>query len=272
MTEQDYEFVAKLLQERSAVVLEPGKQYLVESRLAPMVRKMNLGSISELITIARTAPRNGLPAQIVEAMVTTETSFFRDILPFETLRKSVLPELIQRRATTQALNIWCAACSTGQEPYSIAILLREHFPHLASWKIRLIASDLSRDVLARAREGMYNQIEANRGLPAALLVKYFQQHGNQWQLREDVRQAVEFFEINLAGAWPALPALDVVLLRNVMIYFDVSVKKNILGKVGRVLRPDGYLLLGGAETTFNIDESFERVETLKSGFYQRRQS
>jgi chemotaxis protein methyltransferase CheR len=272
MTDQDFQFVAKLLRERSAVVLEPGKQYLVEARLTPIVHKLQLKSISELVARARAEPRNGLPTQIVEAMVTNETSFFRDVHPFESLRKTILPELIARRGTERTLNFWCAACSTGQEPYSLAIMLSEHFPQLANWRVRLIASDLSCEVLARAREGLYSQLEANRGLPATLLVKYFRQHANQWQVRDQVRQMIEFMEINLAAAWPALPAMDLILVRNVMIYFEADTKKTILGKVGRLLRPDGYLLLGGAETTFGLDDSFQRVEPLKAGFYQRRQA
>jgi chemotaxis protein methyltransferase CheR len=162
----------------------------------------------------------------------------------------------------------CAASSHGQEPYSLALLLREHFPELAGWKIALLASDLSRDVLARAREGRYNQIEVNRGLPAALLLRYFEQHGTDWQLRPEVRRMVDFQEINLARPWPSLPRMDLVLLRNVMIYFDVETKKGILGRVARLLRPDGYLLLGGAETTINLDDSYRRVEPLRSGIYQ----
>ena len=200
--------------------------------------------------------------------MTTETSFFRDQHPFEALRKVVLADLIGRRRDGCRLHIWCAASSTGQEPYSLALLLREHFPELDGWKVFLLASDLSQAVLARAREGRYKQIEVNRGLPAALLVKYFEQHGTDWQLKPAIRAMVDFQEINLAQPWPALPRMDLVLLRNVMIYFDVATKKTILGRLARLLRPDGYLLLGGAETTFNLDDSFRRVEPLKSGFYQ----
>jgi chemotaxis protein methyltransferase CheR len=268
MTDQDFDFIRRLLQERSAVVLEPGKQYLVESRLAPLLRQLQLNSLGELIQRLRAQPYNGLYTQVVEALVTTETSFFRDLAPFEALRKVVLPELIRKRQSERRLSIWCAASSTGQEPYSVALLLRESFPELAGWNISLLASDISRDVLARAREGRYNQIEVNRGLPASVLVKYFRQHGPSWTLAEDVRRAVEFREINLARAWPALPRMDLVLLRNVMIYFDVPTKKDILGRLSRVLQPDGYLLLGGAETTFNLDDSYRRIEPLKSGFYQ----
>jgi chemotaxis protein methyltransferase CheR len=268
MTEQDFQVVRKFLLERSAIVLEAGKEYLVETRLAPLVRELNLNSLEELIAQLRWQPGNGLSRQVVEAMVTTESSFFRDHHPFEDLRKAVIPDLIQRRRAERRLTIWCAASSTGQEPYSIALLLREHFPELAGWRISLMASDLSRQVLERARQGRYRQIEVNRGLPAALLVKYFEQHGTDWQLKAAIRSMVDFQEINLAQTWPALPRMDLVLIRNVMIYFDVESKKAILGRLARVLRPDGYLLLGGAETTFNLDDSYHRVVALKSGFYQ----
>ena len=268
MTEQDFDVIRRLLLERSAIVLEAGKEYLVETRLAPIVRQLNLNSIGELIAQLRIQPTNGLYRQIVEAMVTTESSFFRDRHPFEDLRKVVIPDLMTRRRDQRRLHIWCAACSTGQEPYSIALLIREHFPECAGWRISLLASDLSRQVLEKAREGRYNQIEVNRGLPAALMVKYFEQHGTDWQLKPAIRSMVDFQEINLAQAWPILPRMDLVLIRNVMIYFDVETKKAILGRLARVLSPDGYLLLGGAETTFNLDDSYRRVEPLRSGFYQ----
>src|SRR5579862_2199569 len=171
MTAQDFDYIRKLLEDRSAIVLEGDKQYLVESRLAPIVRARNLTSITALVNELRSQPASALHSQIVEAMVTTETSFFRDRHPFEALRKTVIPELIQRRRDERRLNIWCAASSTGQEPYSLALLLREHFPQLTNWKISLLASDLSGEVLLRAREGRYNQLEVNRGLAASLLIK-----------------------------------------------------------------------------------------------------
>jgi chemotaxis protein methyltransferase CheR len=268
MTDQEFDVVRRLLLERSAIALEPDKQYLVEARLAPLVRQLKLNSLGELIARLRLRPDNGLHRQVVEAMVTTESSFFRDHHPFESLRKVVIPDLVRRRRDERRLRIWCAASAHGQEPYSIALLLREHFPELSGWKVLLLASDLSRDVLARAREGRYSQIEVNRGLPAALLVKYFEQQGTHWQLRPDIRGMVDFQEINLARPWSGLPPMDLVLVRNVMIYFEVVTKKAILGRLVRLLRPDGYLLLGGAETTFNLDDSYRRVESLKSGFYQ----
>lgn len=268
ITEQEFNAVRRLLIEQSAIVLEPGKQYLVEMRLAPIMRELGLRSVGELLSQLRLQPDGGLQRRIVEAMVTTESSFFRDHHPFEALRKLVIPDLIARRKAERCLNVWCAASSTGQEPYSLAILLREHFPDLNGWKVSILATDLSREVLRRAREGRYWQIEANRGLSAALLLKYFQQHGTEWQLEKSVRDMVEFKEMNLAGHWRSLPSMDLILIRNVMIYFEVETKKTILGKIARILKPDGYLLLGGAETTFNLNDSFRRIEPVKSGFYQ----
>jgi chemotaxis protein methyltransferase CheR len=268
MTDQDFDMVRRLLREHSAIVLDADKRYLVEGRLAPLIRQRNLNSLSELLAQLRTSSDNGLHRQIIEALVTSESSFFRDHHPFEALRKVVLPVLINRRSSQRRLDIWCAASAAGQEPYSVALLIREHFPELASWNIGLLATDLSREVLARAREGRYNQIEVNRGLPASLLVKYFEQRGTDWQLQSSIRNAVEFREMNLARPWPNLPRMDLVLIRNVMIYFDVETKKSILGRVARLLQPDGYLLLGGAETTINLHNSYRRVEPLKSGFYQ----
>jgi chemotaxis protein methyltransferase CheR len=268
MTDQDFDAIRRLLHEQSAIALEPGKQYLVEARLGPLLQERKLNSFGELVAQLRLRADNGLHQQIVEAMVTTESSFFRDHQPFEALRKTVLPDLIHHRKDERRLNIWCAASSTGQEPYSLALTLREYFPELAGWKVFILASDVSRAVLARARQARYNQIEVNRGLPASLLVKYFEQDGTHWQLSASVRSMIDFQEINLARPWPALPPMDLILIRNVMIYFEVDTKKTILGKLARLLKPSGYLLLGCAETTINLDSSYRPVEALKAGFYQ----
>jgi chemotaxis protein methyltransferase CheR len=202
-------------------------------------------------------------------MVTTETSFFRDIHPFETLKKTVLPELIACRSRTEQLNIWCAASSSGQEPYSLAILLHEYFPELARWRITISATDISQPMLQRSQAGSYSQVEVNRGLPTPLLLRWFRQDGAQWRLDERIRRAVTFSQLNLIQpSWPAMPEWDLVLLRNVMIYFETDVKRAILGRVARVLSPGGFLLLGGAETTLNLNEQFYRDEALKSGFYR----
>jgi chemotaxis protein methyltransferase CheR len=272
VTAEDYAFVAKLLRDRSALVLEQGKEYLIRGRLTPVAQRHNLASIPLLISRIRREGHNGLATEVVEAMVTTETSFFRDIHPFETLKKTVLPELIERRRVQRQLNIWCAASSSGQEPYSIALLLKEHFPQLTSWRINLTATDISSEMLQRSRAGKYSQIEVNRGLPTPLLLKWFRQEGIHWQLDDQIRSMITFSQLNLAQPWPAMPAWDLVFLRNVMIYFDNAVKKEILGRVSRVLHKDGYLLLGGSETTLNLDDSFMRVESLKSGYYQLKAS
>lgn len=268
MTTEDFEYIRQVLRDRASIVLGPGKEYLVETRLAPIVRQHQLGSITEIVGRLRAGTDAALLVQVIEAMVTTETSFFRDVTPFEGLRLGVLPDLIARRASERRLNIWCAASSTGQEPYSLAMLIRESFPQLAGWVVNILATDLSTEVLSRAREGRYNQLEVNRGLPAKLLVKYFRQQGGMWELAEEVRRAVHFRELNLTRAWPAMPRMDLVMMRNVMIYFDVETKTTILGRVARLLQPDGYLLLGSAETTFNLNDSFRRVEHRNAGFYQ----
>jgi chemotaxis protein methyltransferase CheR len=184
----------------------------------------------------------------------------------------VLPDLIARRSAVRELNIWCAASSSGQEPYSLAMLIRESFPKLASWKVRILATDLSTDILARAREGRYSQLEVNRGLPATLLVKYFQKRGCDWYLKDDIRNMVDYQIVNLSDRWPYLPLMDIVMIRNVLIYFAVETKKEILAKVRRVLKPDGYLFLGAAETTFSIDNSFERVQFERATCYQVRKT
>lgn len=268
MTDQDFNFICNLVRERSAIVLGPGKEYLVQARLLPVAKQLQLGSVADLVTRLRTRHDDSLKARVVEAMATTETLFFRDHHPFETLRTAVLPELIRRRGTERRLHIWCAACSTGQEPYSLAILIREHFPQLATWEVSIRATDLSGVVLARARSGRYSQLEVNRGLPAPLLVKYFRQEAAAWQLRDDIRAAVQFHELNLIKPWPPLPRMDLVMIRNVLIYFDSDVKKAILARIAQLLRPDGFLLLGGAETTINLSDSFRRAEDLKGGFYR----
>lgn len=269
MTAEEFGLVRDLLYEQAGLVLDSSKEYLVESRLAPLVRRWQVRSLSELIAGLRGAA-NGLHREVVEAMVTTETSFFRDHHPWEILRTVILPGLIERRQAERALTIWSAACASGQEPYSVAMLLREHFPELATWRVRILATDLSRDMIDRARRGRYFQVEANRGLPAHLLVKYFRQECLDWQLTSEIRDLVEFREFNLKESWPEQPRVDLLILRNVMIYFDVALKKQLFAKVKRTIRPDGYLLLGGSETAFAVDGDFQRVNLERSSFYELR--
>lgn len=268
---RDFDYIRKLVRDRSAIVLEKGKEYLVESRLNAVVRQHEHKSLESFIEELRTKPFGELHRRAVEAMTTNETTFFRDIHPFEALRQSVLPDLIARRAKERQLNIWSAACSSGQEAYSIAMLLREHFPQLATWRVRIIASDLSAEMLARTRAGRYNQTEVNRGLPPPLLTKYFRRQGVEWEITNDLRQMIELHEMNLADSWPTLPAMDIIFIRNVLIYFDVEVKKTILGKTRQLLRADGYLFLGGAETTLNLDDAFDRADFDKAGCYRLRE-
>jgi chemotaxis protein methyltransferase CheR len=261
-----------MLREQCALVLEPGKEYLIKSRLTPVAQRHGITSVNQLIERLREGSDRVLLTQIVEAMVTTETSFFRDMHPFETLRNVVLPELIDRRRPQRQLNIWFAASSSGQEPYSLAMLLAEDFPELSSWRINLFGTDISHEMLTRSRAARYSQLEVGRGLPNELLLKWFRKEGDFWHLDERIRNMVTFSYMNLAQPWPAMPKWDVILLRNVMIYFDNSVKSTILGRTSRVLNPDGYLVLGGAETTLSLDDSFYRIESLRSGFYRLKPS
>jgi chemotaxis protein methyltransferase CheR len=259
ITSADFNYIRDLVRDQSALTLEPGKEYLLESRLDPLARLEGFPSYEDLVRRLRGGPFTDLHRKVVEAMTNNETTFFRDARVFGMLATSILPALVAARSAEWSLNIWCAGCSTGQEPYSVAMLLREHQPSLDGWKVRIVATDISRDVLARARAGRYSQIEINRGLPASKLVKYFAQHGPIWELAPEIRRMVEFREINLIQSWESLPAVQLILMRNVLIYFDVAAKKAILEKVGQLLDPCGYLLLGGAETTTNLDPSFEPV-------------
>jgi len=259
ITKVEFNYIRDLVRERSALVLEPGKEYLVESRLGPLATKEGFRSLRDMVESLRSSPSGDLRRKVVEAMATNETSFFREIRTFEMFKKTILSQLLALRRSDRSLNLWCAASSGGQEPYSFAMLLREHLPSLANWNIKFIASDISQEMLARARAGRFNQVEINRGLPASLLVKYFEKHGAAWQISQEIRRMVEFREINLIQSWPLLPVMDVIFMRNVMIYLDLDMKKSILQKTSRLLSPDGYLLLGGSETTTNLDDAFEPV-------------
>ncbi|BAY32569.1 CheR methyltransferase, SAM binding domain protein [Nostoc carneum NIES-2107] len=267
----DFDFLRDLVYRHSAVVLSADKTYLAELYLQPITTSLGFTQIAELVNYLRNQPFNHIHTQVIEALVTNETSFFRDIYPFETLQKFVLPELIKKRAIARSLNIWCAACSHGQEPYSIAMLMREHFPLLANWSVKLIASDFSQKALTKARQGRYNQLEIQRGLPKNLCDRYFHKVDNEWQILDNLIKMVEFQQINLVKTWPSLPKSDVIFLRNVLIYFDIPTKKALLNKIKQQLSVDGYLFLGNAETTINLDASFERVQFNKGICYRLQQ-
>lgn len=261
----DFTYLRQLVRLHSAVVLDADKEYLVKLHLGMLAESAGFDSIATLVKQLRTEPFNQLHEQVIEALVTYETTFFRDIYPFEALKDFILPSLEGR---VEPVNIWSAACSSGQEPYSIAMLIQEHFPNLAS-RMRLIGSDFSSKILARARNGSYNQLEVKRGLPETLRKKYLQQQNNQWQINSEIRRMVEFHQLNLIHPWSSLPSMDIIFMRNVLIYFDTETKKAILAKVRQLLKPDGYLFLGGGETTLNLDDSFERVQFNKCVCYKQ---
>jgi chemotaxis protein methyltransferase CheR len=248
-----FKFVCDLVHRRAAILIETGKEYLVEARLAPIAKTHGLASVDALVQKLRTNETGPLSHEVIEAMTTNETSFFRDIHPFEALRTKVLPDLIRARASTRCLRIWCAAASTGQEPYSIAMTIREHFPELATWNVQIVATDINATVLARARAGIFRQLEVNRGLPAVMLIKHFDKVGADWQIKESIRKMISFQEVNLLERWPLASEQDIVFMRNVLIYFDMPTKKVLLRRVRETMREDGFLFLGGAETTMNID-------------------
>jgi chemotaxis protein methyltransferase CheR len=263
-----FAFLRDLLRRRTGVVIDDSKQYLVVARLLPIVRQRAIPSLDTLVDRIRKTGDKALEKDVLNAMMTHETSFFRDKSPYETLRQLVT-EMIPKRSAHRQLVIWSAACSTGQEPYSMAMLLNEHFPDLvATWRIRIIATDISEPVLARAREGVFSELETNRGLPAELLKKYFRPLQGKWSIVQECRRLVEFRVLNLNGPWPALPPCDVIFLRNVMLYFDVPTRAALVTKMRRVLKPDGALFLGGAETMIGIDTGYDRLAGAGCSYYR----
>ncbi len=262
------EFVRRMVLDRSGISLDASQDYLVEARLAPLARDDGFRSVDDFIDHARDSGTETLHERITEALTTNETSFMRDPALFDAIVKHALPELILARANERKLTIWSAACSTGQEPYSVAILLRSRFPQVADWDVKIVGTDLCESVLGRAQEGRYTAIEANRGMPATLLIKYFERVGLDWRVRPEIRAMVEFTKLNLIGSWPPLPMFDLILLRNVLIYFDVPVKQRVIKSARKVLRPDGYLVMGAAETLYTVDDSFARIQWEKAVAYR----
>jgi chemotaxis protein methyltransferase CheR len=267
VTPQDAQFVRDLVLRLAAIKLDSEKDYFIQMRLAQLAENRGVATISELVDGARRGVA-GADTRIVEALATHETYFFRDLHPFEALRKDVLPQLINARQAMRQLTIWCAACSSGQEPYSLALMLREHFTQLSQWKIRIIATDMSDQILGKAREATFTQMEVNRGLPAAYLPRYFERSGLNWKLRDEIRTMIEFKRLNLIDSWYVAPTPDVVMLRNVLIYFDLPTKKRILDRVRQQVAPDGVLFLGAAETTLNVAEGWSRVADGKQTYYK----
>lgn len=261
----DFDYVRNLVYRESAIVIEQDMKYLVESRLTSLARKTRHADMDELVRELCSGRDANLANSVVEAMTTNETSFFRDSHPFETLCKDVLPGIAAEQSGD--INIWCAACSTGQEPYTIAMAIHEYCPHLAP-RISITGTDISSEVVAKAASGRYNRLEVNRGLPMQLLTKYFVQQGLSWEVSPKLRDMVRFEELNLIRDWPGLPKMDIIFLRNVLIYFDPEVKSRILQNTCKVLKPGGCLFLGLSETTLNLNTDYQRVTTDRSHYYK----
>lgn len=262
----EFEFFRKFLKERSGLVLTPDKQYLLESRLMPVARRAGLGTLSELMSKLGKPGSERIAVEVTEAMTTNESFFFRDRTPFELFQQTMLPALMQARATQRRLRIWCAAASTGQEPYSLAMTLAELGPKVAGWRFEILGTDLSTEVLEKARAGTYTQFEVQRGLPVQLMLKYFEQTGDTWKISPALRSAVQYRPLNLLEGFSALGQFDVIFCRNVLIYFDNETKANVLGRMSKQLAPDGYLVLGAAETVVGLTEAFRPVPD-KRGLY-----
>lgn len=256
MNTADFEFLASILKQRSGLVLSPEKAYLLESRLMPVARKFGFTGLPELIVAVRKERPEDLLRDITEAMTTNESLFFRDMKPFDQFRNLVIPQLAEARSSTKKIRIWSAAASSGQEPYSIAIILSEMESLLAGWDLEIVATDISVEMLNRARSGLYTQFEVQRGLPIATLVKYFKQVGEKWRLDANVRSMVKFKEFNLLDDPASLGTFDIVFCRNVLIYFDQQTKSEVLARIAKSMPMDGVLYLGGAETVLGITENF----------------
>jgi chemotaxis protein methyltransferase CheR len=257
VTPADYDFLRKLLRERSGLVLSADKRYLVESRLLPVAHRAGIASLAELVAKLRAPSNEPLVTEVAEAMTTNESFFFRDKLPFEHFRETIMPALLAARASHRRIRIWCAAASTGQEPYSLAICLKEMGEQIAGRQIEIVATEFSTQVLEKAKSGIFSQFEVQRGLPIQLLIKHFSQVGDAWQINPDVRAMVQFRPFNLLHEFTHLGPFDLVFCRNVLIYFDQETKIRVLDRVARIMEHDGYLVLGAAETVVGLTDSFK---------------
>lgn len=263
---ENFRYVCDLVRSESAIVLESGKEYLVESRLLPVARAGGFADIDALVRTMQQRPDRALRQQVVEALTTNETSWFRDAAPFEALRTEVLPRLSRERPTRK-LRVWSAACSSGQEVYSICMTAQDT-PAVTGFDISVLGTDLSEEMVQRASSGRYSQLEVNRGLPATSLVRHFSRAGASWQVNPALAAMTSFRSLNLMRPFPPMGRFDIVFIRNVLIYFDINTKRDILRRIGQVLAPDGALFLGAAETTIGVDDQWERI-TVGAGAYYR---
>lgn len=267
MNPEDFSYLRDLVLRDAAIVLDTGKEYLATSRLEPVAREAGLEGIPGLVRALRTNPSGRLREQVIDAMTTNETLWFRDAHPFETLQTSIIPELAKARQATRTLDIWCAAASTGQEPYTLAMIVKD-MPQLAGWRVRILGTDISPTALEKARAGKYTQMEMGRGLPAKYMVKNFTRVGVDWQINPDIRAMVDFKLFNLANLWPPMGQFDLIFIRNVLIYFSADTKTQIINKAEGLLRPDGYLFLGSTESLLNTPTKLERVQLNKTTCYR----
>ncbi len=262
----DFDLYKDLLKEKSGLTITPDKSYLLDSRLTPIAKKWGYPGLDALSIALRGVPEPDLIKDVVEAMTTNETSFFRDGKPFELFKETVLPHLLESRRTKRSLRIWCAASSSGQEPYSLAMALKENESLISGWNIEIVATDISYEILEQAEKGEYSQFEVQRGLPIQLLMKYFEQQQDHWKLKDVIRNMVKFKYFNLLEPMESLGTFDVIFCRNVLIYFDESTKAAVLEKMATRIPPDGFLFLGGAETVLGLTDSFKPMEG-KRGLY-----
>ena len=270
MNSTDCEHVRTFVHDRAGVVLEPAKDYLIESRLQMLAQREKLASADGLVARLRASPEDDFTRKVLDTILMGETSFFRDGHLFETLHQKILPELRDARSADRKLNFWCGASSSGQEPFSLLMTMAEHCPELLDWDLVFLSSDLRPDALGYAKAGRFSQLEVNRGLSPMLLAKYFTREGAEWEFRPDLRRRVDFCEINLVREWPAMLPLDLVLLRNVLVHFDLETKQAVLAKVRQRLRPGGFLILGATENMADLTDGFETVAYDKTTCYRLR--
>lgn len=268
LTQAEFTFVATLVRKEASIVLAPGKEYLVEARLIPVARAVGAPNVNDFLADLQRRPNPAHQRQIIDALTTNETSWFRDREPFAALTDVVLPELIKARASTRKVRLWSAASSSGQEAYSLAITLQEALP--PGWNYEIMGTDISTQMVKRAETAEYSQVEVNRGLPASQLVQYFERAGAHWRITPQLRRNVSFRLLNLTAPLPAMQPFDIIFLRNVLIYFDVATKRTVLQNAAKLLRPDGWLFLGAAETTIGIDDNYERVAAGRTSAYRVR--
>ncbi len=268
LSDIDFKLFEELLKRESGLVVTPDKMYLLESRLIPIAKKWELDGLAGLAGKLRMSPDPALLKEVVEAMTTNETSFFRDNTPFDHFKKVMLPYILEKRAPTKRLRIWCAACSSGQEPYSLAMILKDHATQLAGWNIEILATDLDENIMDQARAGIYTQFEVQRGLPINYLVQHFEQKDEKWHIKDDIKNMITIKKQNLLQNFIERGPFDIVFCRNVLIYFDVPTKADIMGRIHGVMAQDGFMVLGGAETVLGISDKFKPISEHR-GLYLR---